>query len=194
MRRDALVLLAVFAFAPPKACVLRKKSGAADASADAASAAATATASAAATATASAAATATASAAPPPDPSVDRAKEAFSAIESDVARGVLKDKTHPDDPDAVARCAELDDLRPKLEARPEPDAKRILDDSQKLCASDVPILSATETLRQVTISPSQASRRLMCKYAQKDIAKARAWSASDRRVRELDQRWQRVCL
>ena len=48
-------------------------------------------------------------------------------------------------------------------------------------------------LKQVTISPSQASRQLMCKYASKDIDKARAVKPGDRRVRDLDLRFTRSC-
>jgi hypothetical protein len=182
MRKDALALLAVFALAPPKC--LKKKGADADASADAA-----------ASASASASATVVASAPPPPpDPSLDDAKAAFAAIEWDVAHGVLKDKTHPDELDAVARCAQLDDLRTKLEARPEPEAHQILDESKKLCNLDVPLLNANEELRQLNVATSQASRRLVCKYVQKDITKAKAFSASDRHVRELEQRWAKACL
>jgi hypothetical protein len=130
---------------------------------------------------------------PPPDPSLETAKAAFSAVEWDVAHGVLKDKTKTGEPDAIAQCATLDELRPRLESKPEPEVKNLLAESKRLCAYDVPILSATETLRQVTISPSQASRRLMCKYAQKDIAKAKSTKPDDRKVRELESRWVKTC-
>jgi hypothetical protein len=57
----------------------------------------------------------------------------------------------------------------------------------------VPILSADKTLKQVTVSPSQASRQLMCKYASKDLDKAKKEKPNDRRVRDLDGRFTRAC-
>ncbi len=181
MRSRAFALAVVFAFAPPKACI-KKKTANADAGPDAAASAP------------AVASTPPPPPPPPPDPSLDDAKAAFAAIEWDVAHNAIKDKTHPDEPDAVARCAQLDDLRAKLEARPEPEARQILDESKKLCSFDVPLLNANETLRQLNVATSQASRRLVCKYAQKDIAKAKAFDASSHRVREIEQRWGRACF
>jgi hypothetical protein len=180
--RKALVVLAVLSFSRPNPCA--KKTAALDASADATVADAS---------VASVAPPPPPPPPPPPDPSLETAKAAFSDIEWDVAHSAMKDKTKTGEPDANAQCAAIDELRPKLESKPEPEVRRMLDESKRLCAYDVPIISANETLRQVSVSPSQASRRLMCKYAAKDIAKAKAVKSDDRKVRELDLKWQRTC-
>lgn len=149
---------------------------------------------------ATATATATVTAPPPgPDPAdraaIETAKAQASAIEWCATHNVLKDPKRPDDPDAVAQCAALDGERPRLDAiasRP-PELARMLDDAKRYCSLDVPLISAAEGLRQSQLSPSQASRRMTCGFAQKDIAKAKAYKPDDRRVRDLDARIKRAC-
>lgn len=129
---------------------------------------------------------------PPDRAAFEQTKDAVHALEAMVKRGVV---TNPDKPeeDANAKCASIEEARPRVEALADPDAKRLAADSKRLCSLEVPVINADQALKQVTISPSQASRQLMCKYAQKDIDKARAFKATDRRVRDLELRFSRSC-
>ena len=71
--------------------------------------------------------------------------------------------------------------------------KKLVAETKRLCSLEVPLLNANHALRQASLSPSQASRRLMCGLAQKDLDKARSAKTSDRRVRELDVRFGTAC-
>ena len=140
---------------------------------------------------------------PPPPPAdtmspADRAafeqtKAQLAELDAMVKRGVVTNPDKPDEADATMRCAEVESARVRLEALPEPEAKALVAESKRICLLEVPVLSADKTLKQVTISPSQASRQLMCKYASKDLEKAKKEKPSDRRVRDLDARFVKAC-
>lgn len=123
----------------------------------------------------------------------EQAKTTAADLEGFVKRGVLTSPEKPEDGDAATKCGALESSRPRLEALADPEAKKLVADSKRLCSLEIPILSADKTLKQVTISPSQASRQLMCKFAAKDLEKARKEKPSDRRVRDLDARFARAC-
>ena len=123
----------------------------------------------------------------------EQIKAHLREIDALVKAGVVTNPAKPDEGDATMRCDEVESARPRLEALPDAEAKVLVLESKRLCSLEIPILSADKTLKQVTISPSQASRQLMCKYASKDIDKARAVKPGDRRVRDLDLRFTRSC-
>jgi predicted small lipoprotein YifL len=152
--------------------------------------------------TAPTAPTAQAAPAAPPDPlspaeraALERAKPTIADLEVLVKKGVVTSPDKPDDVDATTKCTALDESRPQLEAAAgkDADAKKAAADIKRLCSFEVPILGADLALKQVTRSPSQASHKLMCGFAQKDIDKARRVNATDRRVRDLDVRYARSC-
>jgi hypothetical protein len=126
---------------------------------------------------------------------LDEAKVIVRDLEAMVKRGSIVNPDKPDDPDANAKCGELESGRARLEALAvaDADAKQLVADTKRLCGLEVPILSADKALKQVTISPSQASRQLMCKYTSKDLDKAHKEKASDKRVRDLDARFAKAC-
>jgi hypothetical protein len=144
-------------------------------------------------ATPSAAPTVADSMSPADHAAFDQAKTTVADLEGFVKRGVLTSPEKPEDGDAATKCSALESSRPRLEALADPDAKKLVADSKRLCSLEIPIISADKTLKQVTISPSQASRQLMCKFAAKDLDKARKEKPSDRRVRDLDARFARAC-
>jgi len=123
----------------------------------------------------------------------EQTKAQLRELDAMVKQGVVTNPAKPDEGDATMRCGDVESARPRLEALPEPEAKQLVVESKRLCSLEVPILSADKTLKQVTISPSQASRQLMCKYASKDIDKAKKEKPADRRVRDLDARFTRAC-
>jgi hypothetical protein len=121
------------------------------------------------------------------------AKATLADVDAMAKRGSLTNPDKPDDGDANMKCGSLESSRARLEALPDAEAKQLVADERRLCSLEIPLISADKTLKQVTISPSQASRQLMCKYAAKDIDKARKEKPSDRRVRDLDARFARAC-
>ncbi len=123
----------------------------------------------------------------------EESKAIVRDLDAMAKRGSLTNPDKPDDGDANMKCQSLESTRAQLEALPDPDAKQLIADERRLCSLEIPIISADKTLKQVTISPSQASRQLMCKYASKDIDKARKEKPSDRRVRDLDARFAKAC-
>jgi hypothetical protein len=123
----------------------------------------------------------------------EQTKTTIADLEGMAKRGVLTNPDKPEDGDAATKCGAVESSRPQLEALVDPDAKKLVADSKRLCSLEIPIISADKALKQVTISPSQASRQLMCKFASKDIDKARKEKPSDRRVRDLDARFARAC-
>jgi hypothetical protein len=123
----------------------------------------------------------------------EETKAAVRDLDAMVKRGTLTNPDKPDDGDANMKCGSLESSRAALEALQEPEAKVLVADERRLCFLEVPLISADKTLKQVTISPSQASRQLMCKYASKDIDKARKEKPGDRRIRDLDARFARAC-
>lgn len=124
---------------------------------------------------------------------LQQVKDSVNELDSMVKRNAFTNPDKPGEGDANAQCAAVETPRARLEALDDPEAKRLVTESKRLCALEVPLLSADRTLKQVSISPSQASRQLMCKYASKDLDKARAAKASDRRLRDLDGRFARAC-
>jgi hypothetical protein len=123
----------------------------------------------------------------------EEAKTTLRELDALAKRGVLSNPDKPEDGDANMKCGGLDSSRSRLEAMTDPEAKQLVAEERRLCSLEIPLISADKTLKQVTISPSQASRQLMCKYASKDIDKARKEKPGDRRVRELDTRFARSC-
>lgn len=124
---------------------------------------------------------------------VEEAKTTVRDLDAMVKRGVLTNPDKPEDGDANMKCGGLEPSRSRLEAMTDPEAKQLVAEERRLCSLEIPLISADKTLKQVTISPSQASRQLMCKYASKDIDKARKEKPGDRRVRDLDARFARSC-
>jgi hypothetical protein len=110
-----------------------------------------------------------------------------------VKHTMLTNPQKPSEGDVVMKCASLDENRERLEKLTDPESQKVVAESKRLCALEVPILNANHTLKQVSISPSQASRQLMCKFASKDLDKARAWKPRDRRVPELETRFAQTC-
>jgi len=123
----------------------------------------------------------------------EETKATVRDLDAMAKRGSLTNPDKPDDGDANMKCGSLESSRAQLEALPDPEAKQLVADERRLCSLEIPLISADKTLKQVTISPSQASRQLMCKYAAKDIDKARKEKPSDRRVRDLDARFAKAC-
>ena len=123
----------------------------------------------------------------------EEAKTTIRELDAMAKRGVLTNPDKPEDGDANMKCGALESSRARLEAMVDPEAKQLVAEERRLCSLEIPIISADKTLKQVTISPSQASRQLMCKYASKDIDKARKEKPGDRRVRDLDTRFARAC-
>ena len=130
---------------------------------------------------------------PPDRAAFEQTKAQLRELDAMVKQGVVTNPAKPDEGDATMRCGDVESNRPRLEALDDPEAKQLVGESKRLCSLEVPVLSADKTLKQVTISPSQASRQLMCKYASKDIDKARKEKPNDRRVRDLDARFTKAC-
>ena len=123
----------------------------------------------------------------------EQTKTQLRELDAMVKAGVITNPAKPDEGDATMRCGDVEAARPRLEALPDAEAKVLVLESKRMCSLEVPILSADKTLKQVTISPSQASRQLMCKYASKDLDKAKKEKPGDRRVRDLDARFTKAC-
>jgi len=121
------------------------------------------------------------------------AKASLASLQTAVARGTLSDPKHPDDADARMRCDGFASSRPTLAPRPEEAVQKVVADLDRLCSLEVPLIGAGEALARLNLSPSQASRRLMCGVASQDLERARAARATDPRVRDLDTRWKRTC-
>lgn len=159
--------------------------------------------------------------APPPRPqgpsAADRraiadAVAAWSELEPLLKRGLLTDKTKPGSGDATEKCERIDGVRPRLvllvgrldagtEHLPtqedggtvEADLRGLLAASQRACSVDIPLLQAKEALDQATYPSSQASKLLACDLAQREIARARAAKAEERRLYPLDGRFNQTC-
>ncbi len=124
---------------------------------------------------------------------VERATQLFEEIDELASKNTLKDPQRPDEPDAQARCASFESLRPKLEKRPEPEVKTMLDAEKRVSGFDVPLLVAEEAIRQLGFSGSQASKQLSCNVASKEIEKARAIKADDLKLRNVESRYRSIC-
>ncbi|MDF2697378.1 MAG: hypothetical protein K0S65_5761, partial [Labilithrix sp.] len=95
--------------------------------------------------------------------------------------------------DVATKCDAVDASRASLGAAPDPELVKVLDEGAALCAFDVPLLTASESLDHLRGTPSQASRLLMCNVAAREIAKARAVRPNDPRVRSADGRRASLC-
>jgi hypothetical protein len=124
---------------------------------------------------------------------LEQAKITVAELEGLVKLHVITNPDKPDDIDATAKCAALEPSLPQLEGIDDPEATKAAGDAKRLCSLEVPLLGAEQALKQLVLSPSQASRKLMCGFASKDIGKARRASPGDRRVRDLDARYARAC-
>lgn len=89
------------------------------------------------------------------------------------------------DGDATAICDAAAAVRPKAV---DPEAVAVHQEIAQLCAFDVPLLIANESLDQLRSSTSQASVRLMCSISAREIAKARAVKPSDPKVHAAERR------
>jgi hypothetical protein len=125
---------------------------------------------------------------------IDQTKGELRDVEALVKRGLLTDPAKPDG-DVTTRCTSIEGARPKLETLPDADGelKKIIADTRRLCSFEVPLLNCNHALRQASLSPSQASHRLMCGFAQKDFDKVRKEKPNDRRTFELGQRFSTTC-
>jgi hypothetical protein len=137
----------------------------------------------------------------PPDTMTPADRAAFEKMKAGVAdlegmvkRGVLTKPEKPEEGDGNMKCSALESPLARVEKLDDPEAKKLVADEQRLCSFEVPLLNADHALKQVSLSPSQASHRLMCGMAKADLDKARAVKPSDRRLRDLDGRFQRACL
>ena len=131
---------------------------------------------------------------PPADrAALDQTKVLVQELEALVKRGALTSPDRPDDVDATEKCSVGEPARRRVEALGDPEATKLATDLRRLCAYDVPLVSADHALKQLSLSPSQASRRLMCGIAAKDLDTARAAKNADRRLRDIDARWAHSC-
>lgn len=156
----------------------------------------------AATATASAAPTVVASTPPPPptDPNampaadraaLDKAKQQLTEVQALLNHP--KDQAKPAESDLKSRCEEIETTRTQIEKRTDPDVKPFVDASKQTCSFDVPLFSANNALDQMRFSASQASKLLVCKVAERDIAKARSLKPNHFKVRSAETRFHSVC-
>jgi hypothetical protein len=125
---------------------------------------------------------------------VDQTKDTVRDLNALVKKGLLTDPAKPEG-DVTTRCATVESARPRIETLPDEDGelKKLVAETRRLCSFEVPILNCNHALRQASLSPSQASHRLMCGFAQKDFDKARAAKPNDRRTFELGQRMATTC-
>lgn len=121
-----------------------------------------------------------------------RAKKTLASIEGFVARGAPSDPSQPGE-DASLACASMAEQRPALEKLADPEARTAIERSSKLCAFDVPLLVASDSLDQLARSRSQSSTLLFCGSAQREIAQARSVDPRDPRVRALERKWAARC-
>jgi hypothetical protein len=124
---------------------------------------------------------------------VDRAKQLVADIRWMISKGVTVNPAKAGEGDVATKCDAVESTRAGLGSHPDPELVEILDDGAGLCAFDVPLLTASESLDHLRGSPSQASRLLMCTVATREIAKARAVRPNDPRVRRTEGRRATAC-
>lgn len=150
---------------------------------------ATASASAAATEPASAAvATAAANVA-----ATERARQLVSDLRWLVAHNVTQNPAKAGEGDASTKCSSVQSSQKSLGADPNPELKKLLDEAATLCAFDIPLTTAVEALDQLRFSPSQASRKLMCDVATRELERARTIRPRDPRLRSVSARRKEAC-
>lgn len=137
---------------------------------------------------------------PPVDPNampateraaLEKAKQQLTEIQSLLNHG--KDQPKPAESDLKSRCEEIETVRTTVEKRTEADVKPFVDASKQTCSFDVPLYSANNALDQMRFSASQASKLLVCKVAERDIAKARTLKPNHMKVRNTEIRFNSVC-
>lgn len=136
---------------------------------------------------------------PPPDPNalspteratLDKAKQQLTEVQ-----GLLSNhgKDKPAESDLKSRCEEIETARAQVEKKNDADVKPFVDASKQTCSFDVPLFSANNALDQMRFSASQASKLLVCKVAERDIAKARSLKPNHFKVRSAETRFHSVC-
>lgn len=183
----------VFVAAGPLACSkLPTKSKAAAAAASAAASLsahrAQAEASAAAAASAAAEATLLANAA-----AIERAKQLVTDLKWMAAHNVTQNPANAGEGDASTKCGTVASAQTSLGAASSPDLRKILEEAASLCAFEIPIATATEAIEQLRFASSQASRRLHCDVAGREIERARSIRTKDARIRSLEARRREAC-
>lgn len=137
---------------------------------------------------------------PPVDPNampateraaLEKAKQQLTEIQGLLNHG--KDQPKPAESDLKSRCEEVETVRTTVEKRTEPDVKPFIDASKQTCSFDVPLFSANTALDQMRFSASQASKLLVCKVAERDLAKARTLKPNHVKVRNTEIRFNSVC-
>ena len=195
------VLLVVVGGVAASGCARRSKRGdrastssaAATLSSAPTSTASSAAAATAAGATASAPAAASAAAIAARAAAVARAKELVADVRWMIDEGVTVNRAKAGEGDVATKCDGIESMRSSMGRDPDPELVKVLDEGTGLCAFDVPLLTASESLDHLRGTPSQASRLLVCNVAAREIAKARAVRANDPRVRSVEARRGSLC-
>jgi hypothetical protein len=115
---------------------------------------------------------------------IERARRELSDLRWMIAHDVTVNRAKAGDGDASTKCDAALTARKSLRPESEVELKKILDEMSALCAFDVPVVTAIEALDQLRYSPSQASRKLMCEVAARELERARAVRPGDRRPRQ----------
>lgn len=140
---------------------------------------------------------------PPPPPRVDPAVQA-NAIALERARTDLGDvqwlvahnvTSNParTDGEVASKCDANASAVAKLGPTSPPELRETLEQTQALCAFDVPLVTAKEALDQLGNVQSQASRRLSCNVARTELEKARQVKPRDIKLLRLDARREPLC-
>lgn len=122
---------------------------------------------------------------------LDKAKQQVTDVHALLNHG--KDQPKPAESDLKSRCEEIETVRATVETRTDPDVKPFVESSKQLCSFDVPLYSANTALDQMRFSASQASKLLVCKVAERDIAKARKFKPNSFKVQSTENRFKSVC-
>lgn len=124
---------------------------------------------------------------------VGRATQAVDDIRWMISKGVTVNREKAGEGDVATKCDAVESMRASSARDPDPEFLKVLDEGASLCAFDVPLLTASESLDHLRGTPSQASRLLMCNVAAREIAKARAVRPNDPRVRSAEARRIATC-
>lgn len=124
---------------------------------------------------------------------LEKVRQAVDDLKWMVAHHVTQNPASAGEGDASTRCSTIESSAKTLAPDASVELKKAVDEGVALCAFDVPITTAIEALDHLRVSPSQASRRLMCDVATKEIDKARVVRPKDVRVRTADARRRDSC-
>jgi hypothetical protein len=124
---------------------------------------------------------------------ITRSKQLVTDLEWLVAHNVTQDPAKAGEGDASTKCSTVDGLQKGLGADPDPELKKLVDEAAALCAFDIPVATAVEALDQLRYRPSQASRRLMCDVASREVDRARQVRPRDPRLRSVEARRREAC-